>query len=44
MESNSVCIPTSDKQNQTTVKQESDLFHPEYDYKLNWMTQSPVTN
>ena len=23
---------------------ESDLFHCEYDYSLNWMTQSPVIN
>ena len=31
-------------QNWTTVKQESDLFNYEYDYRLKWMTQSPVTN
>ena len=31
-------------QNWTTVKQESDLFNHEYDYRLNWTTQSPVTN
>ena len=31
-------------QNWTTVKQESDFFNHEYDYRLNWMTQSPVTN
>ena len=31
-------------QNQTTVKQESDLLNHEYDYRLNWMTRSPVTN
>jgi len=30
--------------NWTTTKQESDLFNHEYDYKLNWTTQSPVTN
>ena len=28
----------------TTAKQESDLFNREYDYRLNWTTQSPVTN
>ena len=28
----------------TTPKQESDLFNREYDYRLNWTTQSPVTN
>ena len=28
----------------TTTKQESDLFNREYDYRLNWTTQSPVTN
>ena len=28
----------------TTGKQESDLFNREYDYRLNWTTQSPVTN
>ena len=27
----------------TTVKQESDLFNHEYDYRLNWTKQSPVT-
>ena len=31
-------------QNWTTVKQESDLFNHEYDYRLNWTTQSPVAN
>ena len=31
-------------QSRTTTKQESDLFNHEYDYRLNWMTQSPVTN
>ena len=28
----------------TTAKQESDLFNRENDYRLNWTTQSPVTN
>ena len=28
----------------TTAKQESDLFNHEYDYRLNWTTQSPVAN
>ena len=27
-----------------TAKQESDLFNHEYDYRLNWTTQSPVIN
>ena len=31
-------------QNWTTAKRESDLFNHEYDYKLNWTTQSPFTN
>ena len=30
-------------QNWTTTKQESDLFNHEYDYRLNWTKQSPVT-
>ena len=28
----------------TTAKQESDLLNRENDYRLNWTTQSPVTN
>ena len=31
-------------QNWTTANQGSDLFNHEYDYRLNWTTQSPVTN
>ena len=31
-------------QNQTTAKQESYLLNHEYDYRLNWTTQSPVTS
>ena len=43
-ESNSACNHTSDKQNQTTSQWEPNLFNHEYDYTLNWTTQSSIIN
>ena len=44
-ESNSACNHTSDKQNQNRISQwEPNLFNHEYDYTLNWTTQSSIIN
>ena len=44
VESNFVCDRTGYKQNRISAQPESELFHPECDYRPNWMTRGPITN